>query len=473
MKNKKITVFILIGILVLLLTGTFLVVLLNVTGQNTDEETDVKDPTMFSAYTDNEHFQEIPALVTETSKIGDVIDQGKKNFVIDIVGTTLDDYKEYIVTLEKAGLKKHSENNDDALEGHVYTTNFMKDKLAVTVTHVSKLDKTMVTVSPDMVLSDNLNYSDEYIKDNKEGAKTKLHLFQLNNNGTCFIIQLKNGHFILQDSGTKHDAPYLLDYLEELAPEGEKPVVEAWFVSHAHGDHVGGLIAIATDLVNAKRICVEAAYVFEPSTAMQMKIGIDPNTMSANLAFRSFKNQAGEMTPTYRPQFGQRYYFNDIQMDIMMTPELYTADTMYSADFNETGIFIMHYIEGQKFLSTGDGSHTGMRMIMGVYDESYMDMEVYAVSHHGINTYNYFTDFCTVDTALFTSFRMGSIYTNDSLKSARVKETAYLLEKVKEAYHHGDGTVVLTFPYEVGTAQTMEMSDWRYNFGEPERTVFE
>jgi len=68
MKSKKGTLIILIGLLIVLLTGTFLVVLLNVTGQET-EETDKPNLTMFSAYTDNELYQNIPALVTETSKI--------------------------------------------------------------------------------------------------------------------------------------------------------------------------------------------------------------------------------------------------------------------------------------------------------------------------------------------------------------------------------------------------------------------
>jgi hypothetical protein len=70
---------------------------------------------------------------------------------------------------------------------------------------------------------------------------------------------------------------------------------------------------------------------------------------------------------------------------------------------------------------------------------------------------------------------MGSLYTSPNLKSSRIEETAYLLENVKEAYHHGDGTVVLTFPYTVGSAETLPMSDWRYNMknpGSPDRSVW-
>ena len=473
MKNKVIMTIIISLLLVVLLTGAFFVVWLNVFGKETDEEPRT-DITMFSAYTEQEVYQNIPALVTKNSKIGDAVDHGQNNFIIDVNGTTLQDYKDYLETLKKAGFKKHSDNGEDGMEGNVFQTNFVRDNITVAVTHVVNLDKTMVSASADLKLSDHLNYNEDYVKDNISGAQTKLHLFQLNDNGTCFIIQLKNGHFILHDSGTIKDLKYLLDYLESLVPEGEKPVVEAWFISHGHGDHTGGLKNIAMDSTQAKRIYVEAGYYCQPSTQMLLSVGM-ADSLTVAPAIRSFKTQSGERTECYRLQFGQRYYFNDIKIDVSMTPELYTAKELYSDDYNETSVFLMNYIEGQKFFATGDGSHTGMRMLMGVFPKSYFDVELYAVSHHGINTYNYFTDYCTVDTALFTSFRMGSIYESPKLKSSRIEETAYLLENVKEAYHHGNGTVVFTFPYKVGTAETMEMSDWRYNFsniGNPDRSVW-
>ena len=471
MKAKKGTIFLLLGLLTVLLTGCFLVILLNVTGKDT-EETETPNLAMFSAYTDHELYQEIPALVTGTSKIGKVVDHGKKNFILDVTGTTVDDYKAYLSTVEKAGFKKHSDNGEDAMEGNVYLTTFTKDNLVLTVTQVVNLDKTMVSVSQDLPLSEHLTYKEEYVKDNVEGAKTKIHLFQLNDNGTCFIIQLKNGHFVLHDSATNKDAKYLVEYLEELTPGDEKPVIEGWFISHGHGDHTGGLKTIAIDSLLSKRLIVNGGYFVQPSTQLLLTLGMaDEGTVRS--AFRSFRTENGDRTETYRTQFGQRYYFNDIMIDVSMTCEMFGADTVYNADYNETSSFYMNYIDGQKFFTTGDGSHTGMRLLMGIFPEEYFDVEVFAVSHHGINTYNYFTDYCTVDTALFTSFRMGSLYTSPNLKSSRIEETAYLLENVKEAYHHGDGTVVLTFPYKVGTAETLPMSDWRYNMknpGSPDRS---
>lgn len=78
-------------------------------------------------------------------------------------------------------------------------------------------------------------YKDEYVKDNIAGAKTTLHMVELSDYGNSFVVQLKNGHFILNDGARLEDLEPLITYLEELPPKGEKPVIEAWMVSHPHG----------------------------------------------------------------------------------------------------------------------------------------------------------------------------------------------------------------------------------------------
>ena len=67
----------------------------------------------------------------------------------------------------------------------------------------------------------------------------------------------------------------------------------------------------------------------------------------------------------------------------------------------------------------GDANITGIRKTTFMYDESYFDVDVFSVLHHGINVYDFFTDFCTVKTALYTSFRMGSIWTDGTWREAK------------------------------------------------------
>ena len=66
---------------------------------------------------------------------------------------------------------------------------------------------------------------------------------------------------------------------------------------------------------------------------------------------------------------------------------------------------------------------------------------------------------------LFPSFRMGSIYKDPSITSARVKENQKLIDKAEESMCYEEGTVIFEFPYITGTAQIVQTFDLRYNEG--------
>lgn len=477
MKNKKtLTIVLLMVCLVLLAGGAFLVVFFNQSGNEAEmaeASTEITSTETFAAWTDIEEFRTVPSLVTDHSMIGEAADYGDGHYIIDVDGTTVEDYLAYLDTLEEAGFKKHSDNGEDAMEGHAMTASYTKDELTVTVSQAVNLEKTYISASTNIQLSDHLIYSDAYLDGVEEGAKTKFHMLELNDNGASLIIQLKNGHFVIHDGGTSYDAPYLLDYLESLTPEGEKPVIEAWFISHAHGDHHGAILEIIDHEKWLDRIYVDGIYFVEPT---EDYVGTTSYEAYAEMfiltrSYQLFTASDGGQAKYYRPQFGQRYYFCDMYIDVCLTPEQFPLEAYYSVDFNDTSIWLMNYIEDQKVLIVGDASYTGMNQSMNIFDESYFDVDIYAVSHHGINVYDYFTDFITVKTALYPNWRVGSLW-QDGSRLAQEEENANLVASVAEAYSHENGTVVLTFPYKVGTAEVLGKTEWIYNGGR-QQTIFE
>ena len=480
MKNKKTAIIVVILLcLVLLAGGAGIVMLLSSEGSQENaiqEQEKVTSNETFAAWTDIEEFRTVPSLVTENSKVGEAADYGNGHYVIDVNGTTTKDYENYLVALENAGFKKHSDNGEDAMDGYAMTASYTKDDLTVTVSHAINLEKTYISSVKNMMLSEHLIYKDEYVEGIGEGAKTSLHMLQLNNNGASFVIQLKNGHFIIHDGGRTYDAQYLLDYLESLTPAGEKPVVEAWFISHAHGDHHGALMRIIDKKELYSRIYVDGIYFMEPTKDFIETTTYDAYSDMWTLArsYVLFTASDGGQCKYYRPQFGQRYYFCDMYIDVCLTPEQFPLESYYSGDFNETSVWLMHHIEGQKTLIVGDTSYTGMDQSMNMFDKSYLDVDVYAVSHHGINVYNYFTDFMTVKTALYPNWRVGSLWqdTSERTNLSRVEDNKHLVESVAEAYSHENGTVVLTFPYKVGEAKILGQTEWIYNAGR-QQEIFE
>jgi hypothetical protein len=167
--------------------------------------------------------------------------------------------------------------------------------------------------------------------------------------GNSFVFQLKNGHFVISDGGEACDLVYLLDYLESLTPDGEKPVIEAWVISHGHGDHCGALSAFVDMPKRVERVCVEGVYFSEPSQRVTEHCGGYATFMigKMKMAQKLLRTTQGLPTPMYRPQTGQRYYFNDITMDILITQEQVPLED-YKRDINASSMVCLSYPNSDK-----------------------------------------------------------------------------------------------------------------------------
>ena len=276
MKMKKKSLLLVTFLVVALLSSGFSLVAYQVyQGKQEKQPVEQKaeyDYKTFADYTEVEEFKSVPVLWKEGSKISDAYEYGRKSFTIEVSGTNLTDYEEYLAVLQDKGFQKHSDNGEEGMEGEIYTASFQKDALVITVYHIVKHEATYITASQNSNLSDRLICQDSYVNSANIGVQTTVHLLELNDNGNSYVIQLKNGHFIVEDGGNEADAPYLLDYLESLTPEGEKPVIEAWFISHAHADHIGALKKIMDNVQYSNRIYVEGIYFVDPSDTIQKNI---------------------------------------------------------------------------------------------------------------------------------------------------------------------------------------------------------
>lgn len=418
--------------------------------QVVEENVEIKT---FKDIFEQELYEEVPAMIVEGTKVGDSVDYGQGNYLIDVNGTNVEDYQEYLKSLETAGFTKYADNGEGLDKGAVLSATYTKDKLVVTVTHLNRLDKTYISVSENLPLSDHLFYKDEYVANNKEGAQTTMSLLEQFEVGNSFVIQLKNGHFVISDGGVEHMLPYLLDYLEGLVPEGEKPVIEGWFFTHPHGDHTGVMDGFGEHKEYASRIVVEGIYYNAPGANAFTK-DQGATTASQNLIFSSMalRNSQGKAPSVYRIQTGQRYYFNDITIDIVMTQEQLLPED-YFADINEASTWCLLTIEGQKVVLTGDADKGSMKNVMRTYSQEYLTVEIISSFHHSVNTWNVFTDYCTASTVLVTRYGMNMNY----------EANHYLQTAVDEILSYVDGTKVLKFPYKVGKYKSLPNLQWKYH----------
>lgn len=386
-----------------------------------------------------------------------------------------EDYRTCIDELKKKGFGKYVDNGENGLNGNVFTSTYVRDNQAVTVIHQVKNRLTYIVTDVVEALSGRLFYSEDYIAGNVAGAKTTLHMRETYRACSSYVIQLKNKHFLICDGGYLEEASYLIEYLEQLSPDGEKPIVEGWFVTHPHHDHMELFQTIANDSSLAERIYVEGIYMDmyddEFAEKMNVKNLFDATRNAANV----LKTPSGETTKIYRPQAGQRYYFSDITVDVMQTMVQMPREkwTGWRKNLNEMSAWYMFTIEGQKYLNAGDADIGAMREIMNTYDQEYLELDLMTVHHHGINVHKEFIDFIKVKTLLYPYLGIDGVYKEGQdwpgSWQASVYRNEYFHTKVKECLSFGDGTKILTFPYQVGTAESLLPLEQYHEITGPEK----
>jgi len=318
--KKRSTVIMLLSMVVILLgLGGFLCVYL----YQENATNNPKVPTLneaglqtFADMTEVEQFQSIPLYVAEGVKLTEPKDRGDNVYMVTVNGTNKEQYESYLQTLKDAGFTFFADNGEDGMDKSIYTASFTGEETTVTVTYYAKEETVYITSSAKMELSPRLIDKEEYRANMIEGMQNTLYMFELYDYGNSFVIQLKNGHYIVNDGGTTNDIQYLLDYLKAYAPNGEKPVVEAWFITHAHGDHQGALASLASDTSLLNQVYIDGIYMSMPSDEAFNAVN-QLSSKTAMMMIQTLPSMAkasdGGNTKIYRPQSGQRYTMTILQ----------------------------------------------------------------------------------------------------------------------------------------------------------------
>lgn len=409
----------------------------------------------YSEQTDVEIFQNVPIMEVEGAITGTADDYGDGNYVMKITGTSKSDFDTYRSLLESEGFEKIADNGE-GFGGTMFGATYKKDDLILNVAQFDMIHSTYLTAGKGSV-SKHLTYSDDFVANNVEGAKTKMHNIEMYYFGSSFLFQLKDGTFLMYDGGTHYDTPYLFDYLESLVPEGQKPVITAWVISHAHSDHLGWVGTYANKLDEYKgRVIVNGFYFNEPNKEVLEHEDDTEHIASLKRMLTNFETIDGKNPEIYRMYAGQRYYFNDITMDVLLTQEQILFED-YEDGFNESSTWNMFNIDGQEILLAGDSGPAGMVKMMEVYNQEYLTVNMFSSLHHGYNNRVDFSKYITAtDVVMFTERK--------TLTSGTAREA--LNSKAKELGSYEFGTVIYTFPYTPGTSECIGNNEWLYNVGQ-------
>ena len=165
---------------------TLIIVFLFVGCGSTDNKASNQEGKTFAEWSEYEVFANVPALITDHTRISQAHDAGGKNYVIDVSSANKEDYETYLKLLETEGFEKYVDNGEIGLDNRVFTATYTKEETVLTVNYIESISKVFISASENQKLSEHLFYKEEYISGNIEGKKTTLSMLEMYDFGNSF-----------------------------------------------------------------------------------------------------------------------------------------------------------------------------------------------------------------------------------------------------------------------------------------------
>ena len=354
-------------------------------------------------------------------------DEGENAYVKYYSNATNDNYTSYLKTLENNGYVKCSEytvgNNSYALY----------QKAGAYSVYVSYLAKVEAFGSARMRVFVE-NFGAEY--DLNSAASTSnvcaAQIWQLDvdnktsgeNGGMSYVIRLTDGTFIVVDGGysTDAEAKNLYKVLSENNPNGGKPVIRAWFLTHLHGDHTGALTNFAKSY--ASSVTVEGFYYNFPGNDVSGERNEDRVSVSSILAVDTAMDMFGGAARYSKIHSGMTFGFAGVTATVLGTHEdvkqSYYHNGLKSNDFtdgNDTSTVIKFNVDGQSLMMLADARIGMSRQLQYSYAASVLKSDMVQVSHHGYTgVQDALYELIDADVALWPMDLVGKIVENNKVK---------------------------------------------------------
>lgn len=209
------------------------------------------------------------------------------------------------------------------------------------------------------------------------------------NCGMLYIIRLCDNKLILVDGGHIFQASdktisELLAFLHKITgtKDGETIRIAAWYLTHAHGDHVSGTAKLFNRY--SEQIDLERVMYNFPSFQVR-SAGYDKRTTIAKeIVRRLYPN-----TRFLKLHSGMKFDLANVSFEVFYTHEdavsSETAMTYDLKDYNCTSTVLKLSFDGASVMLLGDISQAAEQIIAQNFDMSVLKSDVVQVAHHCIN----------------------------------------------------------------------------------------
>lgn len=361
--------------------------------------------------------------------------------MLHITDTTKQEYDNYLVLLHEAGFTLYDRHQ---IRDNYHAT-YINDKFLLQVYFTLHDGITRIIMDPNTNLykrKQDVAYSTDF--------PTTLYQMELDYRtidcGMCYIIQCADGSFFIIDSAhmnSTHDHKRLYQLLQNLTPEGKKIIISGWFFSHAHQDHIVKFMDfIESDF---KNYAIEGLYYNFPSLTIPGSERWSDSDKQTMKEFEGLVQKHSEI-PVIKLHTGQKFFIRNLEFDVLTTHEDMFPQRL--TRFNDSSTIIMMNVDGCKTLFLGDANVAECTITTTRYGFC-LKSDIIQVAHHGYNPSNVGIYFCTDAAVALYPTRQDKYEENKLTESNKT-----VIEKSREIYIAGNGTVALKLPYSPNTAIT-------------------
>lgn len=260
--------------------------------------------------------------------------------------------------------------------------------------------------------------------------------------GMSYVLKLSDNSVVLIDGGHLYQASDeavegFMAFLYEITgtQAGEKIRVAAYFVSHAHNDHVTYMAKVLHKYY--RELDLQRVMFNFPSYQTQKDgYGIYYASWLKHIITTYYPDAVYKKLHT-----GEKINLADLQMEVLYTHEDATdplhADVSAVDDFNCTSTVLKLNIDGKNVLLLGDTNTEAETIMTGMYTAPTFKSDVIQVAHHGYNSLPTLNAWIAPEIALCPNS-----YQNAHASEQRAQNLAQVTAFTGEnnVYYSGNGT---------------------------------
>ena len=202
--------------------------------------------------------------------------------------------------------------------------------------------------------------------------------------GESYIIRTRQGKIYAIDGGFASELDNIIAAVKALTPEGEKPTIDGWFISHPHPDHSQALTNYLDNYsAYADKLQVNAIYggLLEPGWyATNVKY---PLADSIAQTIRSAETTTGGKTVYRALNTGDHIYADEVDFWIMYTGDP-TMTSVHGQNVNSTGLVIKMTVGNESCLFLNDGEFLTGKYLLNNYTSDQLRADIVQIAHHGV-----------------------------------------------------------------------------------------